>query len=228
MRQAIDRALADPGLPAGHWRVFAVILADLPSWSRLSEATTRAQLANRAGVSEETVKRAMARLSGLGVVVWNPSQTRGKPSHVSLPAAVLATDHGSPGDPPTGQTTGHLDDPPYEEKYLREEEEGTRDAIADDEPLTPEEMADAAAWAITRQSVERLGCTPERWGSEPPEVRADFEEAVRQALLGGADPDVLFDALTSAKAPQPVYCWPALMLGRLRKVLQPVQRRRSA
>lgn len=239
MRQAIDRALADPKVPAGHLRVLLVVLADVASWSRLDEATTRADLARRAGVSEETVKRAMPRLQALGAVVWDPSTTRGRPSHVRLPEAVAVTPTsghlddpataptapttGHPDDPATAPTTGHLDDPPYEEKNFEK-----TPGYVEEDPLNMEEQIVEDAQIVAVRSARELGCTPERWRNSSRRHRDELVLQLAERLRAGEAPFVLLDGLVARKPPRDgVDQWPHFLLGRLGK-LQSVPSERRA
>lgn len=223
MRQAIQRALADPSLPPGHMRVLLAVLEVAASWSRMSEKITRPQIAERARVSEKTVTRAMKRLEALGVLRWLPSTTRGEPSVVALLSASAAETTGHPDVPPNTETTGHPDVPPYERSTEKEE-----DAGADEDSYSLEEAADDEAWVIGVRSVEMLGCPPETWGREPDDLRDKYFSTIRDALLMGDDPDDLWAALTSMKAPKSVECWPALMQSRLAEASGRLAARRSA
>jgi hypothetical protein len=105
MRQSIERALAAKDTTAGDLRVLLVVLAQTASWSKLSDSTTRAAIADAAGVSEATAKRALARLDAVDAIDWKPVRGQGKRHSI---VAIPAVSNGSWGDPFLDRETGHL------------------------------------------------------------------------------------------------------------------------
>lgn len=91
MRNAIDTALDDPDLTISEARVLLALVRDVGSWSRLWDHRTRRDIAALAGVSERSGTRALSRLAHLGVVLWEPSDVRGRPSKVGFLAPVGET-----------------------------------------------------------------------------------------------------------------------------------------
>lgn len=215
MRQAIERALADPRLTLGHAKVLLVVLADVASWSRLDDATTRADLARRAGVSEETVKRAMHLLHEVGAVVWEPSTTRGRPSHVRLPRAVTvasstdveqaaaAPTTGHSGDPANGRTMGHPDDPPYEETYSEKKSEEVRAVLDALHEVFASVNSTQADRAVRTPEVQRAAQALVAAGKTPDDVRRGWAEEPPKAIRDGGYLGVtLLDRLTEGRTLQ--------------------------
>src|SRR5688572_25923124 len=68
MRTIIDSVLADRKLPAGHLRVLLAVLYHTSSWSRCVDTVKLQRIADTAGVSVRTVRRALQHLELHGLV----------------------------------------------------------------------------------------------------------------------------------------------------------------
>lgn len=77
-RQAMVRARSCAHeLAPSDWRVLLAVNELLTTYSKLTDACGRDDIAALAGVSEATAKRSLKRLDQLGVITWRPNPNRG-------------------------------------------------------------------------------------------------------------------------------------------------------
>jgi hypothetical protein len=139
MRQAVERAAALK-LTAGDLKVLNAVLVLTASYSRLQEFVYVAKLAELAGCSEKTARRALVKLTRGGVLRWEPRRGIGKSgtgrkSLVGLPPPPVNRTTGvqfppvDNGDKPDNRCPPKLDNScPNTEKSLLEEVLGVLNA----------------------------------------------------------------------------------------------------
>jgi hypothetical protein len=84
MRSAIATALSMTGVTAGELRVLMAVLELTAAHGKLTDRVLRAVIADRAGVSERTVTRALKKWRDLGVITWRPARALGDFGELTL------------------------------------------------------------------------------------------------------------------------------------------------
>jgi hypothetical protein len=96
MRSAIVAALTLPGLFDADRRVLLAVLELTAAHGKLSDRVCRAEIAKRAGVSERSVTRSLAKWERFGVIVWRPARAKGQFGELSLCCAPVDIPECSP------------------------------------------------------------------------------------------------------------------------------------
>jgi len=92
MRAAVAKANSNRLTDIQH-RVLLAALAGTAAWTKFEDRTCVAEIAKLAGLEPDatgdhrSVRRALARLTELGILEWEPAQGRGKKSTLRLPSA---------------------------------------------------------------------------------------------------------------------------------------------
>jgi hypothetical protein len=89
MRDTLTRAFMSDLTPS-EWKLVAAILYHVASWSRVEDSVSVSHLASISGVSPDYARKALKKLAQRGVILWEPSRGRGRPSRVGLSLSVGA------------------------------------------------------------------------------------------------------------------------------------------
>lgn len=213
-------------LSTTEWCVLTAITDLITSYSRLSDTLSRETIAEAAGVSVATARRAVDRLVEMRLIEVEVRRGRGRSNLFTVPEAPTKTAHGRAEDEPFSEPdpepkTAHLDGvdadktahgPTQIEPLPGRTHSGEKAAAArllDDDP--DEGVADAlVAKALLAAGCDWLNRRALRRGRDLEPLVGDVAVLVRH----GHDPADLYDLL--ATPPDvPVRSWPGLMRSRL-------------
>jgi hypothetical protein len=250
MREATRRlaAIRCTAKTANYVSVAYDVIVQVGSYSRTSDNVSRADVAARLGVSEDTVGRAMKWASDLGVFDWRKQGTKWL---LTLPEAENPTPHivGDraastlpEADDPTPHDMGEsavsdAANPPMNcgapRRPTRREQDGGRVAVDHDdgdEPLTDAETLDLEVGHVMITALRWLGAPLDRiereFRARPEKVR-QLDKRVSRLVKSGIEGHDLLLMLTDRDAPRhEVETYVGLLLSRSRRV-QPLKKSRA-
>jgi hypothetical protein len=192
MRHAVDKAVAH-GIGKGEWRVLAAVLAEVSSYSRLTDRVFVKAIRDRAGLSDRYTRSCLQKLGELDILIVDLRQGGSGPrprSSVGLPQAAPSepVDQLELSEPVDDASTGTNGEP--QPAHLRA---GNReDRSEKDQPAEKDRLA-----GISEYAAAHLWRYP----------ASDREDELRDRAdrLGiDLDPDDLQRLLTLADQPEPI------------------------
>jgi hypothetical protein len=179
-RQAHARA-REAGLSFGEWRVLDAVLDMTTTYSKLVDEVARTEVARRAGLSPDRTAKALAKLSGLGIVFYRAGLGAGNLSIVAVPPP------GAKGDV-YASAFGVAETSPFERAKRRRP--GREKGDAQRARVRTEEREVQAERLIEEETV--------RTGSSS---RPKLATAVREGTPAATAQAALFDVEPGAKEP---------------------------